>query len=256
MKPSEILQTEFSQRKNKNPRYSLRAFAKALGIQPPSLSAILRNQRPFPVHEVEKVLSRLQWQGERRLEFVASVRAQDLQNPLIDFIETPILTEQETLHAEIIAEWEYAAVLALIDSVDFQPDVKWISQRLNIDPARAQVVRQNLLLSGLVVETSGKWSKRDVNLRTSDEVQSQALRKAHADELKKALEKLASVPLEERDYTSNTILLSQADLKKFKSMVRAFHKNLEESFQNRQMGDEVYQVCIQAYPISKKITEP
>lgn len=69
----EILQREFDNRREENARYSLRAYAKFLDMDPSSLSAVLRGKRLFPLKKVEFVSSKLHLEGEDRRRFLQSV---------------------------------------------------------------------------------------------------------------------------------------------------------------------------------------
>src|SRR5262245_5929390 len=69
----EILRKEFNLREQKNARYSVRAFARLLGIDSSSLSAILRGKRPFPASLAEQVCSRLKLSDSEKKMFFRSV---------------------------------------------------------------------------------------------------------------------------------------------------------------------------------------
>src|SRR5690242_4562906 len=50
-----LLQQELIERCRKNPSYSLRSFARALGVQAPTLSHLLRGKRPLTPKQIRKL---------------------------------------------------------------------------------------------------------------------------------------------------------------------------------------------------------
>ena len=50
-----LIREQLSKRQKANPSYSLRAFARDLGMDPSTLSAILKGKRAFPVKSCEQI---------------------------------------------------------------------------------------------------------------------------------------------------------------------------------------------------------
>lgn len=67
-----VLKEIFEERKRNNPRYSLRAFARDLRMQAPSLSHILNGHRRLPETRVADVVEILNLTPERRQHFLES----------------------------------------------------------------------------------------------------------------------------------------------------------------------------------------
>lgn len=75
---TDALRAEFDRRRAVNPRYSLRAFARALGTSHSSLSRLSRGQRPS-ARAVASLGRRLGWSDAHIHEAVARVRVTQLQ---------------------------------------------------------------------------------------------------------------------------------------------------------------------------------
>jgi hypothetical protein len=128
MNLADRLQTEFGERKRRNPRYSLRAFARDLATSHASLSQILRGQR--------RVSLRLALQLGRRI----GISAQEIS-------------------AGCAAQLD-ESVLRAIGSRGFRPASRWIAVRtgLRLDEVNCALVR--LLQSGAVaMESPTKWRR-------------------------------------------------------------------------------------------------
>lgn len=69
----ELLIQEIAKRKLTNSRYSLRAFARFLGIAPSTLSRILSNHQELSISGSRKIMRKLQFTEEQKITFIASV---------------------------------------------------------------------------------------------------------------------------------------------------------------------------------------
>lgn len=68
-----LLLREIEKRKQKNQRYSLRAFASFLGLAPSTMSRILTNSQELSVGGTKKIMKKLQLTDEEKFLFIASV---------------------------------------------------------------------------------------------------------------------------------------------------------------------------------------
>lgn len=68
----EYLQKEFSARRKRNPRYSLRAFAKSLQLDSSTLSKLLRKKRPLTLNLARALLRGLELDEAKKKEIFYS----------------------------------------------------------------------------------------------------------------------------------------------------------------------------------------
>ncbi|MEQ1878434.1 MAG: helix-turn-helix domain-containing protein, partial [Bdellovibrionia bacterium] len=85
-----LLKNELRKRIEKNPRYSLRAFANALGIHPSTLSAVLSNRRTLSPKSANRILTKLGLESQARISIVGKLISEDFQDSGPD--EMPIQT--------------------------------------------------------------------------------------------------------------------------------------------------------------------
>ncbi|MBI1861191.1 MAG: helix-turn-helix domain-containing protein, partial [Deltaproteobacteria bacterium] len=69
------LQTIFHERCRRNPAYSLRSFARSLGVSHPSLSQILSGKRPLTQKSAFVIANRLALPPNQRRQLLAQLRA-------------------------------------------------------------------------------------------------------------------------------------------------------------------------------------
>src|SRR5437763_1672981 len=106
--PLSILQREYSIRRVRNPHYSIRSFARKLGIGSGPLSELLCGKRPLTKKMSARIAKNLVLESEP--EF----------NPL----------SADAFSA--IADWHYYALLSLMQTDDFVSSPRWIANRLGI----------------------------------------------------------------------------------------------------------------------------
>ncbi|HVJ65733.1 MAG TPA: DUF4423 domain-containing protein [Bdellovibrionota bacterium] len=249
----ERIEGEFRRRQEANPAYSLRSFAKFLGLDSSTLASILRRKRGLPLKSAERVAQKLGMSPAQKQEFVRSVyhaRASLAGTDAIPQLAPASLLKEE-LHYRIIAEWEHYAVYSLLESRGSRTEVAWIADRMGITPARAENVLNRLLEAGLVTRTAkGRHTCQMARLETSDDVLSQSLQRAHTEALELALKKLTAVDVKSREYSSETIAFDLKKLPQAKALMREFSERFA-SLMKSSAGSTVYQLNLQFFPLSK-----
>jgi plasmid maintenance system antidote protein VapI len=122
----QILKKKLLARQQKNPHYSLRAFARDIGLHPSSLSAVLKEKRNLPIDFCEQIVEKLDLSKKQKIEFIESVYKQKKWNFPATQLKKSIdkKTLEGHLYYKIIAEWEHFAVLTLLEIP------MWISAKL------------------------------------------------------------------------------------------------------------------------------
>jgi uncharacterized protein (TIGR02147 family) len=249
------LDEHFTQKRLQNSRYSLRAYARDLGIHVSTLSKVIKGQRSLPFSSLQRVTAVLGLDKEDQSKFCTSVlrnRGLGLSKGF-DWIESPGLVLKNDQHFRIISEWEYFAFLNLMKLKSFSCQIKWVARRLGISESRARKVFADLKAAGLVkvLEVNGgeQWVRTESRMQTSDDVTSLALRIGHQNDLRLAASKMWDLPTELRDFCSLTLPAKPESLKKAKKMVREFLQQIEELMEVSD-ATEVYQVAVQIFPMT------
>ena len=248
------LKDVFSIRQKKNPHYSLRAYARDLGLSPATISQVLNGHRKLPVKYVQDVAKNLALSPFESSLFLESFYRDKtkLHQIQIDPQEESILLDES--YYRVISEWEHYAVLTLFDVKDFIPEPSNIASRLGILLNRAEVVLHNLLTCGLLKEDSAKgFVKAQGRVRTAEDVPSQALKNSHLENLDLAKDKL-SLPIDQRDFSSVTFALDPQRIPMAKAIIREFREKMMSLMKEGELS-EVYQMAIQFYPLSIQTTE-
>lgn len=248
----ESLKKEFELRRAKNPSYSLRAYARSLRLAPATLSQILCGKRSVPWQRAANIAENIFINETDKRNFWQSLiqeKASGLRMANYDFSSEKQLDSRT--YFSIISEWEYYAVLSLMETVNFEPSARWIAKRLEISPERAREVWKRLMEAGLIAkDCENKFKPHYKTLATSEDIESQALKVSHLNELELAKKKLLQVDVSLRDYSSHTMAIHPKNLPKAKKMLRQFRRNIAELIEDEN-ATEVYQLCIQLFPLTQ-----
>jgi uncharacterized protein (TIGR02147 family) len=255
------LREEFAKRTDKNPRYSLRAFARALNLVPSALSEILNGKR-FPSYKMaEKILGVIELEPEHRERFISSLahsqknRNGERLNPIFRNISAvePKIDELSLDLFRIISDWYHSAILELTFTKNFKQDTDWIASQLGISRAEAKLAVDRLFELGLLEEVRGKWKKSKEQLTSADKhMTNAALRKLQRQALEIALGSLENDPIENRSNTTMTMAINESKLPEAKKLISRFNRDLCALLETGSQ-ERVYNLTIALNPIQKKI---
>jgi transcriptional regulator with XRE-family HTH domain len=236
------LQKEFAARSRKNARYSLRAFAKSLGMHPATLSALLNRRRPLTLRTAAHLVEALPLDLDRKRDLLlATVNA-----PPADVHDPHVLT-RETF--EVISSWEYDATLCLLQLPGKNGSIYSIASRLGIGTGRALECLRRLERLGLVRKTRGRWEVVHLQLETSGEASGEALRRVHRQYLRKALEALDTMAPSEREVSGTTMAIDARKLPEARRRIRRFRQELTRFLEGGEKN-AVFRLGVQLYPLA------
>lgn len=259
-KPCHIrkLSDELSRRQRVNQAYSMRSYARFLGLDSGVLSAVLANKRSVPHNAVAAICKKLELKPVEQKMFEAGVSGarrvfQQIGQSHPHLFASPddfFLLEESELTYRVLSEWEYFAVLSLFDTVVFREDEGWIAARLRIDRERVRQILADLQTCGLVERAAdGRLRKTRKNLETTDGVVSKAIRQGNKEVLQMAMEKIDNTALEQRSFSTVTIALNPKNLGRARDLIKTFRRNLMELLEADE-PTEVFQLAIQLFPLT------
>lgn len=237
-----FLQTELAQRCRQNPRYSLRAFAKNLGVHHGVLSLFIRHKRPISPKMITKLGRKL---GLPDFEIKKYIVVEEGVQPEIRSLD------HDTFEA--ISNWYYFAILELTRLENFQPDASWISRILDININTATIAINKLLKLGfLAVDINGRYvDKLEFSNISAEGFTTAAIRKISQQILEKSLKSLQEDRLEERTHQRMTIAVEAKDIELVRNRLRDFRKQLTIELTNHKKPDAVYELQMAFFPLTK-----
>lgn len=146
-----LLQEELARRCSQNPQYSLRAFARRLGIHHSTLSQILRGKRALTSRAILRF-------GETLGLPEAEIRAHQEAEPLFAGVPSSGPAQFARDAAGVLSDWHHFAILELTRLDTFRPDVRWIARVLDATPDDVQVAVARLVrLRLLEMRSRKRW---------------------------------------------------------------------------------------------------
>lgn len=236
------LQDAWTAARMRNPQYSLRAFARRLGIAPSALSEILSGKRPITEKTAKRVLERLSLGPKERQAFFDG--AKDRAKKSLQYAEI----EQDQFRA--VSDWVHFAILSLSETKDFRADSAWIGERLGVPEGTAKQAMERLVRLGMLRKQRGRWKPGQSRYTSSDEVVNSALRRAHVQHFELAQKSLEELELSVRDFVGITMAIDPMRLPEAKRLIREFRDRLAGMLEKGERT-EVYQLAIQLFPLSQ-----
>lgn len=261
-----FLYTEFEKRRAKNAHYSLRAFARDLGVSAGVLSQVLQGKRPISLKLVESIVSALGLDQKSATKLKLSVAEIQLKRnlkrldpqvkELLRFKGSSVSYKNpRVLDAEVfnlISRWYCAAILELTFLKDFKLDAGWIAEQLGISPVEARLTILRLKELGLLTEDSrGLVRKINDHLELSDPARtSQARRTKQIEIRQKAIESIHQDPIESRHMTSMTICIDPELLPQARTLIEKFNDELADFLESKSRK-RVYALEIGLFPLQR-----
>lgn len=235
------LMTELRTRQARNPRYSLRSFARDLGVSVTALSDVLSGKRHFARKNAQQIIEKLGWSPLQAQSFIETVSGK----PSASTDRTHLLLSDDLFH--MISDWYYLVILNLAKIPSAKSSPKWVSQRLGITAQEAKEAIERLKRLGYLETQNGRLKRLIPTLDTSTEIPSAAIRKYHRQNFIVAERAQESVPFERRQISSFTVATDPERVKKAKMMLNGFMRKLEEVLESDN-PTEVYTLSTQLFP--------
>ncbi|QDK45842.1 hypothetical protein DOM22_12115 [Bdellovibrio sp. ZAP7] len=244
----DILSSELLTRKQSNPRFSLRAFAKQLDLSASHLSSLIIGKRNLTPQQAHKLLNKLELSPADKSLFLSSAFPHILETPTAQERQTQLIADDKFT---FLADWYHFAILSLGDISLNKATPAWVSERLGISELQARDALNRLQRLDLIsIKSDGSFKQTGNPLTTTDDIPSGAIKAYHRSVIDLAKTKLDTVPVEEREYGAITLAINPAKIGKAKKMIRDFQNQLCEELEVGKKKS-VYTLSVQFFPVSE-----
>lgn len=246
-----ILNEKLSEIQVNNPRYSLRAYAQKMEMDPGTLSNIMNGKRNVSIKLAEKISKKLLLDPQERAELLNLFPMKRKKVEVGQF--EPRYLELSASQFKIAAEWEHFAIMSLLNCKGFKKSPSWIAKRLGISMIKAEQALKRLLDMGLFTQDkNGNLSRSKKSYRTTDDIANISMKKHHEQSLDLAKESLHRDDVLKRDFTTVTMAIDKTKLASAKELIRKFQDELSDHLECDDQT-EVYRLGIQLFPMSKDV---
>ena len=251
-----FLRAVLSERLKKNPRYSLRAMAKQLGIQSSQLSEVLNGKANISIPNARRIALKLDLTKNEAEYFCLWVELETERDPLV---REGLVSRMKDLNPEgrkvsdlsvdlfrQISDWQHSAILELVNLKNFELAPDSISKKLGISKLEAQVSLDRLeRLELLARDAQGKWYRPDNDIRFTAGNDKTALYAFYRQMFKKVSESLnTQKPGSERISGFQTIPLSKEALPEIDQAVDRFYEEIIRIARKYPNKDSVYNLMV------------
>ena len=247
------------------PAFSLRFFAEKAGLSSHAhLKLTIDGKRNITKNTVVKLIHGLGLQNQRAAYFESLVffnQAQTDADKQVYYAQLLKASPRSKLHKmdkaqfRIFREWHHSAILEMVALKDFRPIPDWISKRLGglVTPAQVADSLKLLLELGLLVKTANGFRQRDPLITTDDEVQNMMVKMYHLQMLKLSATMLSDLPAKQRDISALTFSIRHEDFPNLKKHLQLMRKELLDFSAKAGEAEDVVQINIQLYPLTRGV---
>jgi uncharacterized protein (TIGR02147 family) len=263
---SAVLKKFLSDRKDRNPRYSMRAFARDLKMSPSALSEIIsevHDLSPARASEIASFLSLSAHQadyfkaladlGAAKSSAEISVARANLDRFSMQSPEVQISKEQ----LDIYGSWETLALLEALKLRDSARTIEWLSEATGIESTRVSELCQVLCKHEFASQDSdGRFTalrERSSTVAPGGKRPESTIRNFHGRILAKASEAIDEQSLSERDFSAMIFATSSKQTPEVIEAIKTFRRTVMaagEGFDESQK-DSVYCLSVQWFKLTK-----
>lgn len=262
--PHQFLKDAWTEKKQKNSSFSLRAWARKLGFENNSpLSLMLAGKRPIPKKYLPHFAENLSLNARESLYLETLIDLSRSKTPrerefylerLKSLSPRPALNVQEIDSIKFGRDPLHAMILEMTYLPDFQPDPKQIQSRLLVKATIPEIEAaiDRLLTLGLLIRTDdGQLKKTHVHLHIHPKGADQMVQDFHRNCTKVALDINLSVPPAGRELSTFILNMGNASLPRAKEKIQEFVQNFIREFESQPgYSEETFQFMVQLFPLT------
>lgn len=241
---TEQIQNIFKDHKAKNSRYSMRSFAKKVGVSPGALSEIMQGKRKVTTERAEMILGLALGDGpellaaKARMGWSVKLDRQLIQDHQMSFL----------------IDWISHAVMGFFEIDDPKVTAQWISEKLDVPLEQIEERIERFIDQGFLYRASKgrvKIKALGKQWHVPANRPPQLMAKFKEAQNKAALCALKKGHPEECFFSSMTFLGSQEQIEMFKGEIMALYDRIAASV-DPMKPKELMRISVQAFPFNFK----
>jgi uncharacterized protein (TIGR02147 family) len=255
---AELIRDEYLKKVRFNPRYSLRTFAKQLGMSHTLFSLILAGKRPVTAKQAIKIAQGLKLNSQQTQDLIAAVLMIDSagkknrNNPKnTDFV--PSVSTVEIEQFKLLSNWLSFALLEEVGLKNFQYLPVRLAKKYQVTTTEIKDVFQRLCDMGLVIELQPNVYKKSKDWFQYKTTESQvAVRNYHRSTLEKAILELnesSAVAFSRRYVGAGVLPIAEARLSEALDEIKKFKIHFLKKYATSDAVN-VFQLNLQLFALS------
>ena len=250
MESTQFFKDEFIRRKEKNDHYSIRAFARDLGVSHALVSQIFSGKRQVTVKQALKFASVLHLSDRETQKLVLSCQGSS-QSKLPENRFSNLQLEFDKL----VGRWFHVALLELTYLKNFKSDPLWIAKTLGVSTVEVRDAIESLKALGLLGEKKGKLFKTKDMISFTGSRSLSAVRAYYQKILEKAGESLkdsSDDAYQSRYIGGGTLAVRRDQVPLARKRLREMQDEFIKEFAVKD-ADQVYQINFNFFSLTQEI---
>lgn len=248
---TEFLKNEFDERKRRNQAYSIRAFAKYLGVNSSVISKIFSAKSRPSVKYIEEFGLKL---GMPLKDIQRIVKTEQI-GLILKEDEKFKSYKQITLDSyELVSQWYHIAILYLRDKNNILYEVDILSKKLGVPKKKIIEALKRLERLDIIKAENNRYKVvTDAFYQNIESTHTeQAAKKFVHDILLKSIDALENTPKDQRVHSTLTMSFSPSKMKDVKIFIDKFRKKFLSTFDEKSNDVEAYTLQLSFIPLSNK----
>lgn len=261
LEPKIILQRNLDERIAANSNYSLRAFARDLGLSPQNLSNIINGRRGIGESMALQLAEKLGLSSREQEHFRETSRALYSRSKtsriaakakLLKFSHAPALAtvSLELDLFKVISNWYYFGLMELL-KISKNKKISFLAERLGIPENEAALALSRLERLKLISKVGTTYRVNHDMILADFAIPGEAVKNFHRQMIAKATQAIQAQSETERYGSSSVLPMRVKDLQKAKSLIQEFRAKLAAEVTDSVAGEEVYGLSIQIFKLSE-----
>lgn len=253
----EVLRRTLKERCARNPRYSLRSFARDLGLSPSRLSDVLKGRYGISrkaALEIAPKIGMNSQETERFCDQVESLHARDRKKreaALGRLAKRSLQYRELSLEAQkVMSDWYHHAILQLCLTKKFQNDPEWIARQLGLPSTMvSDAIERMQRLNLLHVNENGVVQVVEGNTTIRNGVVSDFARNIQSQILEKARVAVLGARKLEIDQSGVMLAFDSKKLEEARADIQMFRRSFDAKYSHSTERDRVYCLAVQFFPL-------
>lgn len=262
----QFLKDSWEEKQKKNSRFSIRAWAKAMGFDShASLNRILNGKRKIPKRYIPLFIKSLELTPKEGIYLETLVdfeRARDIeqkdfyQERLRDMAPKESLSFREVECFRYLKDPLHMIILEMTHLQDFKLDLQWIREHLIIKRSIKEIdeaIDRLMVLGLLVTNSEGNAKATNAHLTNVADVANRGVQSYHKNVSQLALESIEKQDVLQREFQGHAMAIKKSKIPKAKQLMRKFVEEfIKEVEDTSDEGEEVYQLNMQFFGLTNR----
>ncbi len=265
LNPAQYIKDVWSEKKTKNPSFSVRSWARQLGLKAHNpLYEVISEKRAFPKRYVSLLITNLKMGPKEGLYFETLVDLQRAKSALeqeMYWSRLKSLSPHKSLQMSEVDCYKFlknplhALLIELTAVKGFRLNAEWIQSHICIKAKISEIeeAMERLLSLGFLKKKDGVLTREIANLTTKSDLKNEAVQEFHKAMSRLAAEQITEQDIHEREFQSHILNIEQKDIPKIKESIREFIQHLIGQFEAKSgTAENCYALNTHLFKLTKR----